>query len=96
MGQQPAAQNGIVGKWRSADGSYNVEFLPNGNCTARMRLQGRDLGGPCTYTVDQNTINIHYAGVEGTNATATWQYSLSGDTLNVSVFGNSLTLQRTH
>ena len=93
-GIQPAAQNGIVGRWRSVDGSYNVEFLANGNCTARMRLQGRDLGGPCTYTVNRDTINIRYPGIEGSDASATWHYSLSGDTLTVAVFGNSLTLQR--
>ncbi len=50
-GAQPTAQNGIVGKWRSADGSYVVEFLPTGNCSARYRMQGRELGGPCKYSV---------------------------------------------
>lgn len=97
-----APQNKIVGKWRSTDGSYVAEFLPTGNCTAQQRLDGRNLGGPCTYTVDEDTITIHYYGPganpqEGApNETATWRYSLDGDTLNVSVFGNSMTLQRTH
>ena len=93
-GVQPTQQSGIVGKWRSADGSYNVEFLSNGNCTARMRLRGRDLGGPCTYTVDRDTITLHYSGIEGADAAATWHYSLDDNTLNVAVFGNSMVLRR--
>ena len=98
-GLKPAPQNGIFGKWRSADGSYDVEFLPTGNCSARYRMQGREFGGPCTYTADKATITIHYYGPDGNpqdgpDATATWDYSLAGDVLNVSVFGNSLALQR--
>lgn len=95
-------QNGVVGKWRSTDGSYVAEFLPNGNCTAHERMQGHDLGGPCTYTVDQDTITIHYYGLGANphdgapNETAIWHYTLDGDTLNVSVFAVSMTLKRTH
>jgi hypothetical protein len=37
-GLPPSPQNKIVGKWRSADGSYVVEFLPTGNCSARYRM----------------------------------------------------------
>src|SRR5260370_36193806 len=46
-GLPPSPQNRIVGKWRSADGSYVVEFLPTGKCSARYRMQGRELGRPC-------------------------------------------------
>ncbi len=100
-GLQPSPQNGIVGKWRSADGSYDVEFLANGNCSARYRMQGREFGGPCMYTANKDTITIHYYGLDakpqnGPNATATWHYSLAGDVLNVSVFGNSMGLHRVH
>jgi hypothetical protein len=100
-GLQLAPPHGIVGKWRSADGSYNVEFQANGNCSARYRMQGQEVGGPCMYTVDKDTITIRYYGPDahlqdGPNATATWHYSLAGDVLNVSVFGNSLALQRVH
>ena len=98
---QPAALNGIAGKWRSADGTYDVEFMANGNCSASYRMQGRVFGGPCMYTADKDTITIHYYGLDakpqnGPNATATWRYSLAGDVLNVSVFGNSMALQRAH
>lgn len=99
-GSESTLQNGVVGKWRSADGNYVVEFLPTGNCSARYRMQGRDLGGPCTYSVDKDTITIRYQGPlnhlqgGGNNASATWHYSLAGDALNVSVQGNSLLLQR--
>jgi hypothetical protein len=96
-GVTPSPQSGIVGKWHSADGSYNVEFLPTGKCSARLRMQGREVGGPCTYTFDQQDITLHYPGMQpGGDATATWHYTLAGDVLTVSVFGNSVTLQRTH
>jgi len=87
-------------KWRSADGSYVVEFLPNGNCSARYNLNRREVGGACTYTVDKDDITLRYPGAAAQggapNATAIWHYSLAGDALNVSVFGNSITLQRIH
>ncbi|MFZ0036948.1 MAG: hypothetical protein WAK91_05985 [Candidatus Acidiferrales bacterium] len=96
----PAPQTGIEGKWRSADGSYVVEFLPTGNCSARYNLHRRELGGNCTYTVDKDEITLHYpdAVAQGgsPNATAVWHYTLAGDVLTVSVFGNSMTLQRVH
>jgi hypothetical protein len=100
-GLQSGPHSGVVGKWRSADGSYVVEFLPSGECSAHYRMHGQELGGPCKYTVDTDAITIHYYGLnarplEGPNATATWHYTLAGDTLNVSVFGNSLALQRVH
>jgi hypothetical protein len=97
---RPVPQNGVVGKWRSADGGYVVEFSPTGNCSARYRMDGRELGGPCTYSVDEDTITIRYYGLDahpqdgGPNASVTWHYSLTGDVLNVSVPGNSLSLQR--
>jgi len=88
--------HGIEGKWRSADGSYVVEFLPTGSCSAKMRMQGREVGGPCTYTVDEDKILLHYQGMgsNSQNSTATWNYKLDGDNLTVSVFGNSLALKR--
>ena len=95
----PQAQSGIVGRWRNADGSFTVEFLPSGDCSARMRIQSREVGGPCKYTVEQDTITLHYSGINaanGPNETATWHYTLQGDSLNVSVFGNSMALQRVH
>ena len=99
-GLAPAPQSGIVGKWRSADGSYVVEFLPNGNCSARYNLHRREVGGACTYTVDKDEITLRYpdAAAQGgaPDASAIWHYSLAGDALNVSVFGNSMTLQRVH
>ena len=100
-GVQSGPQNAVEGKWRNADGSYVVEFLPSGDCSAHFRMHGQELGGPCKYTVDAEAITIHYYGpnarpLEGPNATATWRYTLAGDTLNVSVFGNSLALQRVH
>jgi len=101
-GLQPTPQNGIVGRWRSADGSYVIEFLPTGKCSARYRMQGQQIGGPCTYSVDEEKITIHYYGPNANpqdgepNATATWHYSLSGDTLNVGIQGVSLALQRVH
>jgi hypothetical protein len=101
-GLRPGPQSAIAGKWRSADGSYVAEFLPTGNCTAQQRMQGRTLGGPCTYTVDQDTITIHYYGPGANpqdgapNETVTWRYSLDGDNLTVSVFAVSMTLKRTH
>ena len=101
-GLQPTAQSGIVGKWRSAGGSYVVEFQATGNCSARYRIQGHEIGGPCTYTADKDTITIRYYGPdahpqsEPPNASTTWRYVLVGDALNVTVGGNSLVLQRTH
>jgi hypothetical protein len=101
-GLQPTPQNGIVGKWRSADGSYVIEFLPTGRCSARYRMQGQEVGGPCTYSVDEDKITIHYYGSNPhpqdgePNATATWHYSLSGDKLNVGIQGSSLAFQRVH
>jgi uncharacterized protein (DUF2147 family) len=95
-----APQNPIVGKWRSADGSYVVEFLPTGDCSAGYRMQGREVRGPCTYTVDKDAITIHYYGMNahpqdsGPDASVIWRYSLAGDNLNVSVQGTSLALQR--
>jgi uncharacterized protein (DUF2147 family) len=88
--------HGIEGKWRSADGGYVVEFLPTGSCSAKMRMQGREVGGPCTYTVQDDKILLHYQGMGSNtqNSTATWNYKLDGDNLNVSVFGNSLALRR--
>jgi hypothetical protein len=99
LGGPPVAHSGIVGKWRSADGSYNVEFSPNGTCSGQIRLQGRYVGGVCTYTADQDTITIHYPDLASSpdaqrNGSAVWHYSLEGDILNVTVFGNSLALQR--
>ena len=95
-----APQSGIVGKWRSADGSYVVELLSNGNCSARYNLHRREVGGACTYTVDKDEITLRYpdAAAQGgaPDASAIWHYSLAGDALNVSVFGNSMTLQRVH
>ena len=66
-----------------------------------MRMQGHDVGGPCKYTVDKDAITIRYFGMGANPAgepdrTATWQYTLNGDTLTVSVFGNSMALKRTH
>jgi hypothetical protein len=101
-GIQPRQQNGIVGKWRSADGSYVVEFLPTGACSARLVMRGRVVGGPCTYQADKETITIHYVGIDTHPqsrqpvASATWQYTLNGDTLNVTVEMFSLALQRVH
>jgi hypothetical protein len=101
-GVPPAAKSGIVGKWRSADGSYDVEFLQTGDCSARLRMDGRQVGGPCKYSVDEDTITIRYYGPdshpqeEEPNNTATWNYSLAGDVLNVSYGGNSVALQRVH
>ena len=61
-----------------------------------MRMQGREVGGPCTYTVDEDKILLHYQGMgsNSQNSTATWNYKLDGDNLTVSVFGNSLALKR--
>jgi hypothetical protein len=101
-GLPPTPQNGIVGKWRSADGSYVVEFLPTGNCFARFRMQGRELGGPCKYSADKDIITIRYYGPDARpqdgepNASATWHYTLAGDTLNVRIQGVTLALQRVH
>ena len=95
-------QNPIVGKWRSADGSYVVEFLPSGDCSAGMRIQGREVGGPCKYTVEKETINIRYYGSAAhpqdgnPDASVIWRYSLAGDDLKVSVQGTSLALRRVH
>jgi hypothetical protein len=99
---QKAPQNGIVGKWRSADGGYDVEFMPTGDCSARYRMHGKIVGGPCKYSVDEDTITIHYYGPDAhpqdgePDATAIWSYTLAGDVLNVSVEGISLDLQRVH
>jgi len=98
-GVPPSPQNRIVGKWRSIDGSYVVEFLPTGNCSARYRMQGLELGGPCTYSADKDVITIRYFGLDAhpqANASATWRYTLAGDTLNVSMQGATLALQRVH
>ncbi len=91
--------NPIEGEWRSADGGFEVEFLPTGDCSAHSRIQGHEVGGRCKYTVDKDAITIHYFGMGANpasepNETATWRYTLNGDTLNVTVLGNSLTLQR--
>lgn len=91
--------NPIEGTWKTADGSFMVEFLPTGNCSAHSRIQGHEVGGRCKYTVDKDAITIHYFGMGANpasepNETATWRYTLNGDTLNVTVLGNSLTLQR--
>jgi len=93
--------NPIEGKWKSADGGFVVEFLPTGDCSAGSRIQGREVGGPCKYTVDKDAITIHYFGMGANpsgepNQTATWHYTLNGDTLVVSMPGNSVTLQRSH
>jgi hypothetical protein len=61
-GLPPSPQNRIVGKWRNADGSYVVEFLPTGKCSARYRMQGREFGGPCTYSADKDVITIRKTG----------------------------------
>jgi hypothetical protein len=99
-GCRPAPQSGIVGKWRNADGSYVVEFLPSGNCSARYNLHRQALGGACTYTVDKDEITLRYpdsASQGGTpNASAIWHYTLAGDVLTVTVLGNSMTFQRVH
>ena len=100
FGCRATPQSGITGKWRSSDGSYVVEFQPGGICSARYRLHGRDIGGPCIYTVDKDDITLHWKGPDtksqsrGSEMSATWHYTLTGDVLNVSVFGNSLALQR--
>jgi hypothetical protein len=93
--------NPIEGKWKTADGSFGVEFLPTGDCSAHSRIQGHDVAGPCKYTVDKDAITIHYYGMGANPAsepteTVTWRYTLEGDTLNVTVLGNSLTLKRVH
>jgi hypothetical protein len=92
----PTRQTGIVGKWRSPDGNYIVEFTPSGKCSAHTRVQGREVGGDCTYTLTKDEITLHYpnprAGSQ--DQTATWQYTLAGDALTVSVFGNSVTMKR--
>jgi hypothetical protein len=99
---QQGPQTGIVGKWRSPDGSYDVEFLQTGDCSARLRMHGQQVGGPCKYSVEEDTITIHYYGPdarpqeEEPNNTAIWNYSLAGDVLNVSYGGNSVALQRVH
>jgi hypothetical protein len=96
-------QSGIIGKWRNAEGTYAVEFLPTGECSARSSQTGHGtLGGPCTYTVDNDEITLRWHFPDGStatdapNASAKWRYSLSGDTLNVAVFGNAMTLHRVH
>ena len=99
---QPAPQSAIVGKWRSADGSYVVEFLPTGRCSAGYRMDGRNVGGPCKYSVDQDNITIRYYGLGANPQTdeptqsVEWQYTLAGDVLNVSMPGVSVALQRVH
>lgn len=100
-GCRTTPQSGIVGKWRSADGSYVVEFRAAGTCSAGFQLHGRVVGGPCTYTVGKDDIVLHYKGSAldsksgASENSATWHYSLAGDVLNVTVFGNSVALQRT-
>lgn len=101
-GLQQGPQSGIVGKWRSADGSYVIEFLPTGNCSARMRMQGREVGGPCKYSADKDTITMRYSGQNARpqdgepDASATWHYSLTGDTLTIGMQSISLDLHRVH
>ncbi len=99
-GCRPAPQSGLVGKWRNADGSYVVEFLSSGQCSARYHLNRGELGGACTYSADKDEITIRYpdaAAQNGApNASATWHYSLVGDVLTVTVLGNSMNLQRVH
>jgi hypothetical protein len=97
-GLAPAPQSGITGKWKNADGIYVVEFLPSGNCSAHYRMQGREVGGACTYTVDKDDITIRYPNMQAgaPNNSATWHYSLAGDVLTVNVLGNSMSLQRVH
>ena len=101
-GLEPVPQSGIVGKWRSADGSYTMEFLPTGNCSARMRIEGREVGGPCKYSADKDTITIRYYGPDARpqdgepNRSATWHYSLTGDTLTIGMQSISLDFHRVH
>jgi hypothetical protein len=89
-----------MGKWRTAGGSYVVEFKPGGNCSSVYPLHGRNLGGPCTYTVEKDDIILHWKGptvssqASASEMSATWHYSLAGGVLTVTVFGNSLALQR--
>ena len=95
-------QSGIVGKWRNAEGSYFVEFLPSGECSVKFFLQGHQLGGQCVYSVDKDDITIRWHRPEpGTpdnekNASVKWHYVLTGDVLTATVSGNSVTFQRAH
>lgn len=93
-------QSGVVGKWQSMDGSYVAEFLPNGNCSVKMRMQGREVGGACTYTVDAEKIVLYHAGMSaaqgGGKEAATWKYTLNGETMSVAVLGTSIDLKRVH
>ena len=99
-GMSPLApQNPLVGRWSSQNGSYVVEFLGTGNCTATLRMDGRSMGGPCTYTSTKDTITITYPGgaaTGGQNANVVWQYSLTGDNLTISYGGVSIPLKRVH
>src|ERR1700683_2647447 len=97
-GLVPAPQSGIMGKWRDADNTYVVEFLPSGNCSAHYRMKGREVGGACTYTFDKNDITLRYPNMQAgaPNNSATGHYTLVGDVLTVTVFGNSMALQRVH
>ncbi len=102
VGCRATPQSGIVGKWRNADDTYVVEFLPSGDCSARFHLDGRELGGPCVYSVDKDDITLRWHRPEpGTpdnakNASVKWHYALTGDVLTTSVAGNSVTFQRVH
>jgi hypothetical protein len=98
-----ASQSGIIGKWQNADGTYFVEFLPSGDCSARTSAIGHTtLGGHCLYTVDTDEITIHYQSMKATSpadapdSSAKWRYTLSGDTLTVSYFATTMTLHRVH
>lgn len=97
-GLAPTPQSGITGKWKNAGGTYVVEFLPSGNCSAHYRMHGQELGGACTYTFDKNDITLRYPNMQAgaPNNSATWHYTLVGDVLTVTVFGNSMALQRVH
>jgi len=90
----PTPQTGVVGKWRSTDGNFAVEFTPSGKCSAHLLVQGHELGGDCTYTLSKDEITLHYPSPGSQDQTATWQYTLTGDTLTVSVFGRSVTMKR--
>lgn len=99
-GMNPLApQNPLVGKWRSPDGSYTVEFLTTGNCSATLRMNGALVGGPCTYTSTKDEVTLKYNGGApsgGAASTAVWKYSLAGDNLTISYGLVSIALKRVH